>query len=187
MATSHRRTDLSPPPATRVLPGLNLTETTRSVGLVDAGSRLDRGRPIPQLHRPVAAAASKVPGIRLPTRPACGPCRNRRRETSSGGGPDPSRRGVQPIRRWQPAAGTVGADGADPGFPRLAAADEVGELSPLHCAENRKSVLIEYARSRSDSVRRSGCRRAASCRTFVGARETPPLMAQQDHVRRDLL
>ena len=35
------------------------------------------------------------------------------------------------------------------------------------CAENRKSVLIRYARSQSDSVRRSGCRRSASCRTFV--------------------
>jgi hypothetical protein len=71
---------------------------------------------------------------------------------------------------------------------RLAVADEVGELSQRsHCAENRKSVLIEYARSRSDSVRRSGCRRSASCRSFVGARETLPLLAEQDHLRRDLL
>jgi hypothetical protein len=31
VATSHRRTDFSQPPATRVLPGLNLTQTTMSV------------------------------------------------------------------------------------------------------------------------------------------------------------
>src|SRR4029453_7993164 len=54
-----------------------------------------------------------------------------------------------------------------------AAADEVGELRLRSCcAENPKSVLIRNASSRSDSVRRSGCRRSASCRTFVGARET---------------
>ena len=45
------------------------------------GSRLDRRRPIPQLHSPVAAAASKAPGIRLPARLACGPCQDRHRET----------------------------------------------------------------------------------------------------------
>ena len=57
-------------------------------------------------------------------------------------------------------AGTVGADRADPGFSRLTAAEEVSELSSRsRCAENRKRVLIRYARSRSDSVRRSGCRR----------------------------
>jgi hypothetical protein len=85
-------------------------------------------------------------------------------------------------RRWNCRSGL------SRGFSRLAAAEEVGELSPRSCcAENRKSVLIRYARSRSDSVRRSGCRRSASCRTFVGARGTLPLMAQQDHLRRDFL
>jgi hypothetical protein len=42
--------------------------------------------------------------------PPVGGCRDRRRGTSPGGRPDPSRRGVQPIRRLQPAAGTVGTD-----------------------------------------------------------------------------
>ncbi len=43
--------------------------------------------------------------------------------------------------------GTVGADCADPGFSRLAVADQVGELSPRsRCAENRNSVLIRYAK-----------------------------------------
>ena len=50
---------------------------------------------------------------------------------SPGGRPEPSRRGVQPIRRRQPVAGTAGADRTDPGFSRLLAPDEVGELSRL--------------------------------------------------------
>ena len=68
----------------------------------------------------------------------------------------------------EPAAGTVGADWSRSWLLATGCRRWGRELSPRsRCAENRKSVLIRYARSQSDSVRRSGCRRSASCRTFV--------------------
>jgi hypothetical protein len=58
---------------------------------------------------------------------------------------------------------------------RLAAADEVGELSPpSRCAENRKSVLIGYARSRSDSARRADA---------GGRRRAERLLVREKHCR----
>jgi hypothetical protein len=60
---------LIPPAATRVLPGLNPTWTTISVWLV-GGEPTGRAVANPLPHRPVAAAASTAPGIRLPARPA---------------------------------------------------------------------------------------------------------------------
>jgi hypothetical protein len=43
VATSHGRTDLSQPPATRVSSGLNPTETTMSVGFVGGESTKSHG------------------------------------------------------------------------------------------------------------------------------------------------
>jgi hypothetical protein len=73
-----------------------------------------------------------------------------------GGCPHPSQRGVQPFRRREPAAGTAGADRTDPGFSRLAGARRSRRAKPRsRCAENRKSVLIRYARFRCHGSARS--------------------------------
>jgi hypothetical protein len=134
---------------------------------------LDRRRPIPQMHCPVAAAATKGTWatascpFRVWTLPRSPPRDIARRPPGSFA----TRCATDPTtatRRWNCRRG-LGRSW----LLATAAADEVGELRLRSCcAENRKSVLIRYARSRSDSVRRSGCRRSASCRTFVGARET---------------
>ena len=103
--------DLFNPPATRVLPGLNTTGTT-DVGVTSrrGADRTGDGRPYSCTVLSLLALARHL-GIRLSARPAGGPCHDRRRRgTSPGSRPDPSRRGVQPIRRRQATAGTVGAD-----------------------------------------------------------------------------